>query len=261
MTAPTTFSSFEGRCVLVTGGTRGLGKAMARAFLRAGARVAISGRDERAGAAAVAALADAGEPVFIAADVALPADVERLVAEAQARCGGLDVLCANAGIYPKASLAELDAAAVDEMFAVNVRSTILTVKAAAPALAASGSGRVVVTSSVTGPITGEVGWSHYGASKSAQVGFVRSAAIELAGDGITVNAVLPGNIALEEQPPPTPELEARVRAGIPAQRLGTPEEVAAVALFLASEEASFVTGQTLVVDGGQTLPEWSLNTW
>jgi 3-oxoacyl-[acyl-carrier protein] reductase len=130
--------------------------------------------------------------------------------------------------------------------------TFLSVQACRPALKAKGKGRIIITSSITGPITG---WSHYGASKAAQLGFMRSAAIELAPHNITINAVLPGNILTEGVKALGPEYIARMTAAIPARRLGSVEDVAYAALFLASDEAAFVSGQTIVVDGGQVLPE------
>jgi 3-oxoacyl-[acyl-carrier protein] reductase len=118
----------------------------------------------------------------------------------------------------------------------------------------------VLTSSITGPLTGAAGWSHYGASKAAQLGFMRTAAIELAPLGITVNAVLPGNIATEGLEELGEEYVRDIERAIPLGRLGTVEEIAHTALFLAGDEAAYITGQTIVVDGGQTLPEWPLPT-
>jgi 3-oxoacyl-[acyl-carrier protein] reductase len=129
------------------------------------------------------------------------------------------------------------------------------VQACLPALAASGRGRVILTSSITGPITGFPGWSHYGASKAGQLGFVRTAAIELAASGITINAVLPGNIVTEGLGELGPGYQAQMAASIPLRRLGTVEEIGHTALFLATDEAGYITGQTIVVDGGQVLPE------
>jgi 3-oxoacyl-[acyl-carrier protein] reductase len=114
---------------------------------------------------------------------------------------------------------------------------------------------VIVTSSITGPITGYSGWSHYGASKAGQLGFMRSAALELARSGITINAVLPGNIITEGLSDLGPDYLRTMEAAIPLGRLGSIEEVASAALFLATEEAAYITGQTLVIDGGQTIPE------
>ncbi|WP_458318815.1 3-oxoacyl-ACP reductase FabG [Mycolicibacterium brisbanense] len=240
--------------VLVTGGSRGIGLGIAQGFLRAGAAVAISGRSPDALEAATNRLG--GPRVHsVLADVADPRACVAMVQEAEDRLGGLDVLCANAGIYPERTLDKLDADDVSAILATNVAGTIFSVQACRAALKASGRGRMVVTSSITGPITGFPGLSHYGASKAAQLGFVRSAALELAADAITINAVLPGSIATDGLDGLGADTIARMQACIPQRRLGSPADIAAAAMFFASEEAAFVTGQTLVVDGGQTLPE------
>ncbi|MEE6167498.1 MULTISPECIES: SDR family oxidoreductase [unclassified Mycolicibacterium] len=239
--------------VLITGGSRGIGFGIAQGFLRAGAAVAISGRSPDVLEAATYRL---GERVHgVLADIADPQACVAMAEEAGDRLGGLDVLCANAGIYPERTLDKLGADDVSAILATNVAGTIFSVQACRAALKASGRGRVVVTSSITGPVTGFPGLSHYGASKAAQLGFVRSAALELAADAITINAVLPGSIATEGLDGLGAETIARMQACIPQHRLGSPDDIAAAAMFFASEEASFVTGQTLVVDGGQTLPE------
>jgi 3-oxoacyl-[acyl-carrier protein] reductase len=250
------FTPVTGRTVLVTGGTKGIGKGIAQTFLEAGTRLAIVGRDPDAGAHAAAELgAQGGEVVFIRADVSSGADAERMVAETVERFGSLDVLCANAGIFPAARLEDMSEDDIDAIFATNVKGTMLAVKAAVPELARSGHGRVIITSSITGPITGYPGWSHYGATKAAQLGFLRTVAIELAGYGITVNAVMPGNIESEGLAELGPEYRSKMEASIPQRRLGTVAEIGHAALFLATDEAGYITGQTIVIDGGQTLPE------
>jgi 3-oxoacyl-[acyl-carrier protein] reductase len=138
---------------------------------------------------------------------------------------------------------------------VNFKGTVFMVQAALDALTASGHGRVVITSSITGPITGFPGWSHYGASKAAQLGFLRTAAMELAPRRITVNAVLPGNIVTEGLVEMGEDYLNQMAATIPAGRLGSVADIGNAALFFATDEASYITGQTLVVDGGQVLPE------
>jgi 3-oxoacyl-[acyl-carrier protein] reductase len=124
-----------------------------------------------------------------------------------------------------------------------------------PALKKSGQGRVILTSSITGPVTGFPGWTHYGATKAGQLGFMRTACIELAKYGITVNAVLPGNVATEGLADLGPDYEKTMAASIPLKRLGTVEDIGYAALYLASKEAGYVTGQTIIVDGGQIAPE------
>ena len=171
------------------------------------------------------------------------------------RHGGIDVLCANAGIFPSARLEDMTPADLETVLATNFKGTVFAVQACLPALTESGRGRIVITSSITGPITGYPGWSHYGASKAAQLGFVRTAAIEFAPQAITVNAVLPGNILTEGLVELGEEYQSSMAASIPAGKLGTVDDIANVCLFLATDEAAYVTGQAIAVDGGQVLPE------
>ena len=245
------FTPLTDRTVLVTGGTKGIGKGIAGVFARAGANVVVAGRDRERGEAAAADLGGA----YVAADVGRAEDCERMAAETVERFGGIDVLCANAGIFPDTKLADMTEADIDAIFATNVKGTMLSVKACLPALERSGHGRVVVTSSITGPITGFPGWSHYGATKAAQLGFVRTAAIELAGKGITINAVMPGNIETEGLAELGPEYRQQMEMSIPQGKLGRVEDIGNAALFLATDEAAYITGQTIVVDGGQVLSE------
>jgi 3-oxoacyl-[acyl-carrier protein] reductase len=158
-------------------------------------------------------------------------------------------------VFPEKPLAEMTEQDVDTVFDCNVKGTMFMVQACLPALEASGHGRVVITSSITGPITGFPGWSHYGASKAAQLGFLRTAAIELAPRRITVNAVLPGNIATEGLADMGVEYRRGMEAAIPQRRLGDVEDIGYAALFFATDEAGYITGQSIVVDGGQVLPE------
>lgn len=251
------FSSIAGRSVLVTGGTKGIGKGIALVFARAGANVVISGRDESTAAATADQLSalGGGAVSYALGDVAVASDCRAMVAAAVDRNGGLDVLCANAGIFPDAKLVDMTEADMDLVLGTNVKGTMFAVQAAIDALTASGHGRVILTSSITGPITGFPGWSHYGASKAAQLGFMRTAAVELASRAITVNAVLPGNIATEGLADLGGEYRASMEASIPMRRLGEVEDIGNAALFFATDEAAFITGQALVIDGGQVLPE------
>jgi 3-oxoacyl-[acyl-carrier protein] reductase len=250
------FTSIEGRAVVVTGATRGIGKGIAAVFARSGARVLITGRDEEAAKASVAELsADGADVSYLLADVARRADCERMAQTAADRMGSIDVLCANAGVFPEARLADMTEANIDEVIGTNLKGSILSVQACLPALAASGRGRVILTSSITGPITGFPGWCHYGASKAGQLGFMRTAAIELAASRITINAVMPGNIITEGLADLGDDYMAQMTASVPLRRLGTVDDIGYTALFLASDEAGYITGQTIVVDGGQVLPE------
>lgn len=245
------FTPVAGRSVVVTGGSKGIGKGIARVFARAGANVLIAGRDEEALKAAAAEIGAS----YVVADVSRAADCERIAETAAERHGGVDVLCANAGIFPDKKLAEMTEADIDEVFGVNLKGTMLCVRACLPALEASGHGRIILTSSITGPFTGLPGWSHYGASKAGQLGFMRTAAIELAPKGVTVNAVLPGNILTEGLADLGDDYLRGMEAAIPMRRLGSVEDIGNACLFLATDEAAFITGHSLVVDGGQVLPE------
>ena len=245
------FTPLTGRTVLVTGGTKGIGKGIAGVFARAGANVAVVGRDRERGEAAAQELG----ATYVAADVGRAEDCERMASETEERLGGIDVLCANAGVFPDKMLEDMGEADIDEIFATNVKGTMLSVKACMPALQRSGHGRIVLTSSITGPITGYPGWSHYGATKAAQLGFLRTAAIELAPKGITINAVMPGNIETEGLAELGPEYREKMESSIPQRKLGRVEDIGYAALFFATDEAGYITGQTIVVDGGQVLPE------
>ena len=250
------FTSISGRSVLVTGGTKGIGKGIAAGFAAEGANVVIVGRDADAGARAAAELGAGGRPVsFVRGDVSDPASCTAAVAEAEELHGGLDIVCCNAGIFPAARLSEMTPGQLEEVLAINLKGTFFIVQAAIPALQRSGRGRVILTSSITGPITGFSGWAHYGASKAGQLGFMRSAALELARAGITINAIMPGNIITEGLADMGADYLRSMEASIPLGRLGSIEDIASAALFLATEEAGYITGQTLVIDGGQTVPE------
>ena len=245
--------SVSGRSVLVTGGTKGIGKGIARVFAQAGAKVAILARhlDQ-----AEAAAKDIGQgTIGLVGDVTNLASLEKACAEAAMRHGGLDIVCANAGIFPQAKLEDMTEELWDEVSDTNLKGTFLTIKAALPHLKKSNQGRIVITSSITGPVTGYPGWTHYGASKAGQLGFMRTACLEVAKYGITVNAVMPGNILTEGMIAMGEDYIKTMEASVPLRRLGIVDDIGHAALFFASKEAAYVTGQTLVVDGGQIVPE------
>ena len=250
------FTSIAGRSVVVTGGSRGIGFGIARVFASAGARVLVVGRDRSALQAAADRLTDAGGEVStLVADVSDRDQCARMAGAAVERHGGVDVLCANAGVFPSARIADLTPEDVETVLATNFKGTVFAVQACLRPLTASGHGRIVVTSSITGPITGYPGWSHYGASKAAQLGFVRTAAMELAPANVTINAVLPGNVFTEGLDGLGQDYLDGMTSSIPQRRLGSTADIGYAALFFASDEAGYITGQTLVVDGGQVLPE------
>lgn len=240
--------------IIVTGGSRGIGRGVARVFAAKGAQVLVVGRDlAQAEATAAAIRAEGGRASGFAADVGAPGDVERMAAAALERHGGIDILCANAGVFPAARLMEMSLEQWNEVLSTNLAGAFLSVRACVPALARSGRGRIVLTSSITGPITGYPGWTHYAASKAGQLGFMRTAALELTPLGITINAVLPGNVRTEGLDALGEDYLAQMTASIPQRRLGSVEDIAYAALFFASDEAAYITGQTLEVNGGWTI--------
>jgi 3-oxoacyl-[acyl-carrier protein] reductase len=249
--------SLAGKSVLVTGGSKGIGRGIASVFAGADANVAIAARSRPDVDSAVAALdgLGSGQVIGVEVDVSDRDSCTAMADTVVGALGGLDVLCANAGIFPDAPLQTMTPDQLSDVLDVNVKGTVYSVQACLDALIASGRGRIVLTSSITGPITGFPGWSHYGASKAAQLGFMRTAAIELAPHRITVNAVLPGNILTEGLADLGDDYLAQMARAIPAGALGKPEDIGYAAAFLASDEAGYITGQAIAIDGGQVLPE------
>jgi 3-oxoacyl-[acyl-carrier protein] reductase len=244
--------SLTGRKALITGATHGIGRGIAEYFAAAGAQVVCSGRDAAAGAELATRLGAAFAPF----DLLEPGAPEALVEHAAGQLGGLDVVVHSAGIYPAIPLAELTLDAWERVLRINLTAAMLLTQTARSFLVRSATGRIVMVSSITGPRTGFPELAHYGASKGGLEGFVRSAAIELAPDGITVNCVAPGTIMTETLGGLLDEATCRMlEQRIPVGRIGEPADIAVAAAFFASAEASFVTGQSLIIDGGQTLPE------
>lgn len=242
----------DGRAALVIGGARGIGGGIARRFAAQGAKVVIADMEEAAGTA----LADELGGAFLRADISKPDEAEAAVAEVTGRHGRLDILVQNAGIYPWTLIEDTDLDEWNAVLGVNLGGCFLATKAAVKPMKAQGYGRIVLTSSITGPRVTSPGHGHYAASKAGINGFIRSAALEFAGHGITVNGIEPGNILTEGMKAQRSAAFIRdMESAIPVGRMGTPEDIAAAAEFLASEDAAFVTGTTIVVDGGQILPE------
>ena len=246
----------EGKSVIVTGGSKGIGRGIAEVFASKGAKVTIASRDSEAALTACSAISAAGGTAqHVPCDVSKWNDVQDLVKDTIQAHGGVDILCANAGVFPQTKIVDMEPEDWDHVLSTNLKSSFLCVKACIPAFEAAGGGRVILTSSITGPVTGFPGWSHYGASKSGQLGFLKTAAMELSKYNTTINAVMPGNIYTEGLDGLGEEYLNTMAASIPLKRLGDVADIAHAALFFASDEAGYITGQQLIVDGGQILPE------
>ena len=241
---------------VVTGAAQGIGRGIASVLAVEGARVVICDLDaDLAEATATDLRAQGLDVLAVATDVTERASVDAMAAQVVAEHGRIDIVAANAGIYPTAALAEIDDAMWDRVMDVNVTGAVRVVQACMPGMVARTYGRVVLTSSITGPLTGQPGFAHYGASKAALLGFMRSAAVELATSGVTVNAVLPGNVKTPGFATMSEEHQRLMLTSIPMRRYADPEDIGWAVRFLASPEAGYITGQTLIVDGGQVLPE------
>lgn len=250
------FSSFVGKTVIVTGGSKGIGKGIARVFANQGANVAVVARNLEAAEACAAELnGDNKKVMAFAGDVQNRESMKAVAKQVHEKFGSIDVLCANAGIFPSATLEDMSNEDWEIVMNTNAKGTFHAVQACIPYLKQAEYGRIVITSSITGPVTGYAGWSHYAASKAAQLGFMRTAALELAGYQITVNAVLPGNVLTEGLEGLGEDYLIEMASAIPMKKLGTVDDIGYAALFLATKEAGFITGQTIIVDGGQILPE------
>jgi 3-oxoacyl-[acyl-carrier protein] reductase len=240
------------RTALVIGAARGIGAGIVERFIEEGAHVVLADNNAAVGQATAKRLGAR----FIETNIALKADAERAVAETVDHFGGLDILVQNAGIYPWTLIENIEPEEWDSVMAVNLRGTFLAARAALTVMRPKNYGRMVFTSSITGPRVTSPGHGHYSASKAGINGFIKAAALEFAGYGITVNGVEPGNILTEAIVEHRSQAFIRnMEEAVPLGRLGSPRDIANAVLFLASDEASYVTGTTIIVDGGQTLPE------
>jgi 3-oxoacyl-[acyl-carrier protein] reductase len=246
----------DGKTAIVIGAAQGIGAGIAEVLAEQGARLVIADRNADVGEATAGRLCRYSPSIFVKADVSSKVDNLAIVDAALERFGRVDILCQNAGIFPMHLIDEIDEAEWDQVLAVNLKGAFLAFQACFAPMKRQNYGRVIFTSSITGPRVSVPGHGHYSASKAGIVGFIRAAAIEGAPFNITVNGVEPGNIMTEGiKRDRSPEYAEAMRRSVPLGRLGTPRDVAYACLYLASDEASFVTGTTIVIDGGQILPE------
>lgn len=249
--------SLEDRVALVTGGGQGIGRAIVLAMAAQGARVVIADRNSLAAEEIAQQISDAGgSAAAVATNLGSEKAAKSIVEFSAKRFGRLDVVVHNAAYFPLTPLADITPDILTAALNINLATAFWLCQAATPWFRKQEKGRMLVTSSVTGPRVAYPGLAHYAASKAGVNGFIRAAALELAPFGITVNGVEPGMIR-------TPamanlgdaENDNRIAKAIPKGRLGEAEEIAGAMVFLASDAASYITGTTIIVDGGLTLPE------
>ena len=242
----------DGKVAIVIGAARGIGEGIAERFTEEGAKVVIGDTETAAGKATAKRLGG----TFVETDVTRPDHAERIVADCLRLHGRIDILVQNAGIFPWTLIEDTTPDEWDRVLAVNLKGVYLSARAALPAMKRQRIGRMIFTSSITGPHVTSPGHGHYSASKAGINGFIRAAALEFAPHGITVNGVEPGNILTDGMKAHRSAAFIKsMEDGVPLGRLGTPRDVANAFLFLASDDAAYITGTTIVVDGGQILPE------
>lgn len=247
----------QGKVAVVTGASQGIGESIARLFAAEGARVVVNARTEsKVTGVAETIRRDGGEARGAPADIGSREGVAHLVEGALQHFGHIDILVHNAGIFPYAPLQDMDDDCWRQVIDVNLTGAYRLIKACLPAMKERGAGRVLLTSSVQGNHVAVPGCAHYAASKAGLTGLARAAALELARYGITVNTVEPGLVLTAGVEEALSERRRDLMAQyVPMKRWAMPDEVAHAMLYLASDEAGYVTGQTIVIDGGALLPQ------
>lgn len=240
----------SGKVAVVTGSTRGIGRAVAEALAQAGATVGIVGRD-KAKADEVAQAIGNGAKGF-AADVTNTETVTKLIEDAEKEFGGIDILVNNAGITKDNIVMRLKDEDWDAVLDANLRGAFASIRAASRGMMKKRAGRIINITSIIGLI-GNKGQANYAASKAGLIALTKSVAKELASRNILVNAIAPGFIETDMTAAMTNEARTSLAGAIPLERLGTPQDIAGAVVFLASDYASYITGQVLVVDGGMVM--------
>jgi len=241
----------SGRAALVTGGSRGIGRAISRELARSGAAVAINYHKSEEQAQSIRKEIEdgGGRAIIVRGDVRLPDDTERMVQETVDGLGRLDVLVNNAGFNRDTLLLRMSLEDWDQVMELNLRAVFLCTKAALRPMMRQRWGRIINIGSVSG-LAGNAGQANYAAAKSGLIGFTRAVAREMGSRNITANLVAPGLVITELTKNIRQEIVAGVKQRLLIDRMGTPEDVAACVVFLASEDASYITGQVISVDGG-----------
>ena len=243
-----------GQVAIITGGGRGIGRATCLALAKAGAKIIVNYNNSSTKAQEIvdAIILDGGEAIAVQGNISLSSDAEKLIAKALERFGRVDILVNNAGITRDNLLIRMKEDDWDKVLDANLKGMFLVTKAALRPMMKQRSGRIINISSVVG-LTGNAGQVNYAAAKAGAIGFTRSVAKEVAGRQILVNAIVPGYIATDMTKNLPENVKKTIIQNIPLARVGLPEEVAQVAVFLASSAASYITGQTIVVDGGMVM--------
>ena len=245
------------RVAIVTGSGQGIGKAIAHVFANEGAKVIVTTRTAKSGQETVdEILTTSGEASLTQIDIGIADEVDTLIENTVSRYGRLDIVVHNAAIYPVHLIEELPLEVLDKTLDINLKACFYLTRRAVPHMRKQTSGRLLFTSSVTGPRVAMPGTAHYAASKGGINGFIRTAALEYAKDNITVNGIEPGYILTKAMAALGDKDELKqMEKYIPMGHMGEPEDIAYAMLFLASDQAKYITGQTIVIDGASTLPE------